>query len=246
MLGIRWGGRTSGRRQSLEVRRIGALDRRKEAQKASILSSCFLLTHAQGRTGFFIKVEPEMLTEGQSVTLTPVGVDQNIFISCIWFRGTTDLRNKIFTYYRSPFPGQLNGPVFTDREAGGPDFSLRITDLRTNDSGTYILRVEGPLGSATKDTTLVVSGSAPLSAGVISRIVIGSLVALTLIGTLLCVFLCAWRLRNKTSTQDTSAPPFCENTPPSGQVKAESSSDPIYEVSGDRSCFILLSSEKII
>ncbi|XP_061452073.1 carcinoembryonic antigen-related cell adhesion molecule 1-like isoform X2 [Rhineura floridana] len=125
---------------------------------ASILSSCLLLTYAQGGTEFLIKVEPEKPKEGQSVTLTPEAVDLTEFASCSWYRGTIEDRKKIFTYYLVPKPGQVNGSAFTGRETGALDCSLRITNLRANDSAIYTLSMEGPTGFKTRNASLTVLG----------------------------------------------------------------------------------------
>uniref|UniRef100_A0A670ISY4 Immunoglobulin domain-containing protein n=1 Tax=Podarcis muralis TaxID=64176 RepID=A0A670ISY4_PODMU len=112
---------------------------------ASILSCCFLWTQAQAKTGIPIKVEPEILQEGQSVTLTPGDIDVTTLRSCKWYRGSSADGNRIFTYFLAPVISQKNGSAFTDRETGRRDCSLRITDLTPSDSGTYTLEPEGPL-----------------------------------------------------------------------------------------------------
>nr|XP_028598086.1 carcinoembryonic antigen-related cell adhesion molecule 1 [Podarcis muralis] len=194
--------------------------------KASILSCCFLWTQAQAKTGIPIKVEPEILQEGQSVTLTPGDIDVTTLRSCKWYRGSSADGNRIFTYFLAPVISQKNGSAFTDRETGRRDCSLRITDLTPSDSGTYTLEPEGPLEHRIGAINITVPDSALLEAGVVSRIVVGSLVALTLFGSLLCVLFWACRLRFKTSARVVSAPPLPDDVPFSGQVKSDSSSDP--------------------
>ncbi|XP_060131241.1 carcinoembryonic antigen-related cell adhesion molecule 1-like [Zootoca vivipara] len=66
---------------------------------ASILSSCFLLTRGQERIGISIRVVPEVLKEGDSVTLTPEGLDLKKLSNCKWYRGAIEERNLIITVY---------------------------------------------------------------------------------------------------------------------------------------------------
>ncbi|CAI5794670.1 Hypothetical predicted protein [Podarcis lilfordi] len=54
---------------------------------ASVLNSCILLAGAQGATGIRIRVDPEVLKEGDRVTLTPEGVDLEALRNCKWYRG---------------------------------------------------------------------------------------------------------------------------------------------------------------
>ncbi|XP_034973288.1 uncharacterized protein LOC118086119 isoform X2 [Zootoca vivipara] len=196
--------------------------------KASILSSCFLWTQAQAKTGIPIKVEPEILQEGQSVTLTPGDINVTTLRSCKWYRGSSADENRIFTYFLAPVISQKNESAFTDRETGRRDCSLHITDLTPSDSETYTLEPEGPLEHRTGAINITVPDSALLEAGVVSRIVVGSLVGLMLFGTLLCVLFWACRLRFKTSAQVVSEPPLPDDVLFSGQVKSDSSSDPIH------------------
>uniref|UniRef100_A0A670ISW7 Immunoglobulin domain-containing protein n=1 Tax=Podarcis muralis TaxID=64176 RepID=A0A670ISW7_PODMU len=125
---------------------------------ASILSSCFLLTQAQGKTEIHITVDPNELREGQSVTLTPGSVDLKPYRGCTWFRGTLENKNRIFTYARIPFEDRLNGPAFTGRETVDSLCSLRITLLRLNDSGMYTLTVGLPVIYKTGNANLTVLG----------------------------------------------------------------------------------------
>ncbi|XP_069057531.1 carcinoembryonic antigen-related cell adhesion molecule 7-like [Pleurodeles waltl] len=85
---------------------------------------------------------------GQTVTLTaPVTAGIVVFS---WYRGTALTESqRILSYVVAP-PAQNNGPEFTGRESGSPDGSLRIRDLRTNDSGIYTVIVT--LNTATTTT----------------------------------------------------------------------------------------------
>ncbi|XP_077788362.1 cell adhesion molecule CEACAM7-like [Podarcis muralis] len=121
---------------------------------ASIPRSSFLLIPGQGKTKTHITVEPETLREGQSVSLTPGRVD---LFSCHWYRGAAEEKNKIFVYSLSPFAEQKNGPAFSGRESGATDCSLRITDLRLSDSGTYTLRMGGFLRNEMGATSITIS-----------------------------------------------------------------------------------------
>uniref|UniRef100_A0A670IU06 Ig-like domain-containing protein n=1 Tax=Podarcis muralis TaxID=64176 RepID=A0A670IU06_PODMU len=64
-------------------------------------------------------------------------------------------KNKIFVYSLSPFAEQKNGPAFSGRESGATDCSLRITDLRLSDSGTYTLRMGGFLRNEMGDPQMM-------------------------------------------------------------------------------------------
>uniref|UniRef100_A0A670IUJ9 Ig-like domain-containing protein n=1 Tax=Podarcis muralis TaxID=64176 RepID=A0A670IUJ9_PODMU len=125
---------------------------------ASVLSSCFLLTRAQETTGISIRVVPEVLKEGDSVTLTPEGLDLKNIASCKWYRGAVEERNMIISFFRPPFSGETKGPAHTGRETVKPDFSLYITDLKPADSGIYSFKPEGPGVTITGATNITVSG----------------------------------------------------------------------------------------
>uniref|UniRef100_A0A670ITY3 Ig-like domain-containing protein n=1 Tax=Podarcis muralis TaxID=64176 RepID=A0A670ITY3_PODMU len=124
---------------------------------ASVLSSCFLLTRAQETTGISIRVVPEVLKEGDSVTLTPEGLDLKNIASCKWYRGAVEERNMIISFFRPPFSGETKGPAHTGRETVKPDFSLYITDLKPADSGIYSFKPEGPGVTITGATNITVS-----------------------------------------------------------------------------------------
>ncbi|XP_077788354.1 cell adhesion molecule CEACAM21-like [Podarcis muralis] len=124
---------------------------------ASVLSSCFLLTRAQETTGISIRVVPEVLKEGDSVTLTPEGLDLKNVGSCKWYRGAVEERNIIISFFRPPYSGQIGGPAYTGRETVKPDCSLYITDLKPDDSGIYTFKPEGPGVTNTGDTNITVS-----------------------------------------------------------------------------------------
>nr|XP_028598084.1 hemicentin-1-like isoform X4 [Podarcis muralis] len=125
---------------------------------ASVLSSCFLLTRGQETTGIRIRVVPEVLKEGESVTLTPEGLDLKNIASCKWYRGAVEERNMIISFFRPPFSGETKGPAHTGRETVKPDFSLYITDLKPDDSGIYSFKPEGPGVTSTGATNITVSG----------------------------------------------------------------------------------------
>uniref|UniRef100_A0A670IVM5 Immunoglobulin domain-containing protein n=1 Tax=Podarcis muralis TaxID=64176 RepID=A0A670IVM5_PODMU len=155
---------------------------------ASVLSSCFLLTRAQETTGISIRVVPEVLKEGDSVTLTPEGLDLKNIASCKWYRGAVEERNMIISFFRPPFSGETKGPAHTGRETVKPDFSLYITDLKPADSGIYSFKPEGPGVTITGATNITVSESTPpgsgLTPGQIVGIVIGCVLGVALIGGL--------------------------------------------------------------
>ncbi|XP_042294757.1 carcinoembryonic antigen-related cell adhesion molecule 6-like [Sceloporus undulatus] len=107
-----------------------------------MLSFCFLLAGAQSGTTN-IMADPQEPIEGENVTLTPATVPANS-ISCRWYQGTDPGKNLILIYYLPPLTWQTTGPGFTGRETGNSDCSLRITDLKTSDSGVYTLEMERP------------------------------------------------------------------------------------------------------
>nr|XP_034977032.1 carcinoembryonic antigen-related cell adhesion molecule 16-like isoform X2 [Zootoca vivipara] len=125
--------------------------------RASILSSCFLLTRGQERIGISIRVVPEVLKEGDSVTLTPEGLDLKKLSNCKWYRGAIEERNLIITFFLIPVFGQANGTAHTGRETGNKDCSLQITDLKPDDSGTYSFKPEALGVSNTGATNITVS-----------------------------------------------------------------------------------------
>ncbi|KAJ1133196.1 hypothetical protein NDU88_011493 [Pleurodeles waltl] len=84
---------------------------------------------------------------GETVTLTaPVTADILVFY---WYRGTAATESQRILSYIVSDPNQTNGPRHTGRESGRPDGSLRITDLRTSDSGIYTVSVTLDSGAAT-------------------------------------------------------------------------------------------------
>ncbi|XP_077788345.1 hemicentin-1-like isoform X6 [Podarcis muralis] len=124
---------------------------------ASILSSCFLFPQAQETTGIRIRVVPEVLKEGDSVTLTPEIPYLKNLSNCKWYRGAVEVKNTIITYFLAPVIGQENGDAHTGRETGRPDCSLYITNLKPDDSGTYSFKPEGLGVTGTGATNITVS-----------------------------------------------------------------------------------------
>ncbi|XP_053253825.1 carcinoembryonic antigen-related cell adhesion molecule 16-like [Podarcis raffonei] len=123
---------------------------------ASVLSSCFLLTRAQETTGISIRVVPEALKEGDSVTLTPEDFDLKKIVSCKWYRGAAEAGNIIVTSFLF-HSDQTEGTAYTGRETVKPDCSLYITDLKPDDSGIYSFKPEGPGVTNTGATNITVS-----------------------------------------------------------------------------------------
>ncbi|XP_058052080.1 carcinoembryonic antigen-related cell adhesion molecule 1-like isoform X2 [Ahaetulla prasina] len=116
---------------------------------AFILSSSFLL--AQGpplaaKTAFYnitISADPPAALEGRAVNLTLKHNATN-FAFCSWFRGIDVKENLIVTLYLPPLVGNTTGPSHTGREVAGFGCSLFIHNLHLNDSGTYVVTMNGP------------------------------------------------------------------------------------------------------
>ncbi|XP_053123628.1 uncharacterized protein LOC128332878 [Hemicordylus capensis] len=122
------------------------------------------------------------------------------------------------------------------------------TQLTWEDEGNYTCQATNPFTkhsasasvyvTLTKDAGPISSG---LSGGAIAGVVLGSLAGIALIGGLLYLFLCTRIWSDKTPTQTAAAPSVYENVFPSGQVKAETSSDPNHTYEslqhGDRAVY---------
>uniref|UniRef100_A0A8D0BGG5 Ig-like domain-containing protein n=1 Tax=Salvator merianae TaxID=96440 RepID=A0A8D0BGG5_SALMN len=126
----------------------------------AIVCSCFLQTQAQGDTIPITLIPPNPI-QGESITLRPEGVPENLF-SCSWFRAaTTDSSQRIVTYYPSNPNASLKGPAYTWRETVNPDCSLLISNLSANYSGNYTTQWSG-IGIEQTGTTSF-SVSVPIS-----------------------------------------------------------------------------------
>ncbi|XP_039208143.1 carcinoembryonic antigen-related cell adhesion molecule 1-like isoform X2 [Crotalus tigris] len=114
---------------------------------ASIFSSSFLLAQGQlaSTTDYNISISknPQETLEGQNVNLTLQHEAAN-FIVCNWYRGIEMKENLIVTYYLPPITGTTNGNSYTGREVVGFGCSLLIKNLNLNDTGTYMVIMNGP------------------------------------------------------------------------------------------------------
>ncbi|XP_054854788.1 carcinoembryonic antigen-related cell adhesion molecule 4-like [Eublepharis macularius] len=168
--------------------------------------------------------EPSNPVAGQNVTLIPGGLE--VFHVCRWYRAAAvDEANEIFSYHPPP-PShwQQKGSAYTGRETGGPGCTLHITNLTLDDSGNYTVTKESramPLNIGHALLRVSEPPSVPDSAcskrsGIISGIVLGSLVVTAMIGILLYFLLRAYYPSdNKTSTQLISTYAMYEHLSPS-------------------------------
>uniref|UniRef100_A0A8C5RHD6 Ig-like domain-containing protein n=1 Tax=Laticauda laticaudata TaxID=8630 RepID=A0A8C5RHD6_LATLA len=114
---------------------------------ASILSSSFLLAQGQLSTTTFYNISisrnpPETL-EGQTVNLTLEHTTAN-FALCSWYREIDTKEHLIVTLYLPPIVGNTTGPSHTGREVAGFGCSLLIKNLHLDDTGTYVVTMNGP------------------------------------------------------------------------------------------------------
>ncbi|KAL7981015.1 hypothetical protein Chor_005249 [Crotalus horridus] len=114
---------------------------------ASIFSSSFLLAQGQLATttdyNISISKNPQETLEGQNVNLT-LQYEAANFIICNWYRGSEMKENLIVTFYLPPIIGTTNGKSYTGRETVGFGCSLLIKNLNLNDTGTYVVIMNGP------------------------------------------------------------------------------------------------------
>ncbi|KAM3829409.1 cell adhesion molecule CEACAM6-like [Vipera latastei] len=114
---------------------------------ASIFSSSFLL--AQGQLSpttdhkIIISTNPPETLEGRNINLT-LKHDAANFAMCNWYRGIEMKENLIVTLYLPPINGNTTGNSYTGRETVGFGCSLLIKNLNLNDTGTYLVVMNGP------------------------------------------------------------------------------------------------------
>ncbi|XP_013926519.1 PREDICTED: carcinoembryonic antigen-related cell adhesion molecule 16-like, partial [Thamnophis sirtalis] len=113
--------------------------------QAFILGSSFLL--AQGQTTIFydisILTNPPETLEGRTVNLSLKHKPAN-FAFCNWYRALDTKEHVIVTHYLPPLAGNTTGPSYTGREVAGFGCSLLIQKLTLNDSGDYVVTMNGP------------------------------------------------------------------------------------------------------
>ncbi|XP_032083791.1 carcinoembryonic antigen-related cell adhesion molecule 5-like isoform X2 [Thamnophis elegans] len=112
---------------------------------AFVLGSSFLL--AQGQTTIFydisILTNPPETLEGRTVNLSLKHKPAN-FAFCNWYRALDTKEHVIVTHYLPPLAGNTTGPSYTGREVAGFGCSLLIQNLTLNDSGDYVVTMNGP------------------------------------------------------------------------------------------------------
>ncbi|XP_034293917.1 carcinoembryonic antigen-related cell adhesion molecule 5-like isoform X1 [Pantherophis guttatus] len=131
---------------------------------AFVLSFSFLLAQGQpslSKTAMYnitIFTEPPVALEGQTVNLT-LKYNAANFAFCNWYRGTDVKENLIVTFYLPPINGNTTGPSYTGREVAGFGCSLFINNLHLNDSGTYVVTMNGPSVHGKGDVKIQVLGA---------------------------------------------------------------------------------------
>uniref|UniRef100_A0A8C5RFZ7 Immunoglobulin V-set domain-containing protein n=1 Tax=Laticauda laticaudata TaxID=8630 RepID=A0A8C5RFZ7_LATLA len=163
---------------------------------ASILSSSFLLAQGQLSTTTFYNISisrnpPETL-EGQTVNLTLEHTTAN-FALCSWYREIDTKEHLIVTLYLPPIVGNTTGPSHTGREVAGFGCSLLIKNLHLDDTGTYVVTMNGPSVDGKGDIKIQVLDESSIQSRMSPAAIAGTTIG-SVAGMVLCMivvyFLC--------------------------------------------------------
>ncbi|ETE64829.1 Carcinoembryonic antigen-related cell adhesion molecule 4, partial [Ophiophagus hannah] len=159
-------------------------------------SSFFLLAQGQLSTTTFynisISVNPPETLEGQTVNLTLKHSATN-FALCNWYREIDTKEHLIVTLYLPPIVGNTTGPSYTGREVAGFGCSLLIKNLHLNDTGTYVVTMNGPSVDGKGEVKMQVLDESSIQPRMSPAAIAGTTIG-SVAGVVLCVivvyFLC--------------------------------------------------------